>query len=513
MARSRRSPCVRLLLCFSFAALTLGGCSLSRLSGPPYSPVSPPIPTPVSGPAGPLHEKAAAYDRFLQTKLWPQPHGGVVNVDFARGSGQGLEELGEILGYDDQQDSAIWTGTYLAAQAFRYAATGDPVEKQEALRNARSAAQTLHLFLEVTGQTGLLARFAGPLDQTEVYLRGACPCQRPTPDKAGLCCPENNSCAKSGDDKLFWLGGTTRDQYSGWYFGLGIAHRLIDDPELRQLVANDLRQVTTALSNQHWIIKGPDGKPTTASASTIEPLMQAAWLLLAAEATGDSTYVQSYEKLVRDPVRLEFLLVEDDFDWTNKYMQYYAFNLDFLAYYNLIQLEPRAERKRAYLKVLEDHPYREVKDTGNSFFDYIAKAVGADVSEQALRDAKVSLKHFPEPPGHWTCVVPPKTDFSRTSVVLSDLTRPINSRMVQPQARRPYPIQSWCRQDFLWQQSPYEVCCCPVSESETWLKEEDRAYCDNLPAPRHREIRVLPGADYLVAYWMGRYHQFLKPED
>lgn len=516
MVRSRRSPCVWLLLCLSFAALTLGGCSLS---GPPYSPVSPPIPAPASGPAGPLHKKAAAYDRFFQEKLWPQPYGGVVNVDFARGSGQGVEELGDLLGYDDQQDSAIWTGTYLAAQAFRYAATDDPVEKQDALRSARSAAQTLHLFLEVTDHAGLLARFAGPLSETGIYLRGGKPCGSSAPDAAGLCCAINNDCAQSTrDPELFWLGGTTRDQYSGWFFGMGIAHRLIDDPELRQLIQGDMQQVTTALHEQKWMIKGPGGK-STGTASAIEPLMQAAWLLLTAEAAGDSNpqFSRWYEDLVRDPARLGFLLAEDDFDWTNRYMQYYAFNLDFLAFYNLIQLEPRAERKQAYLKVLEDHPYREVKGTGNSFFDYIALAVGASVPEGTLASARETLKHFPEPPNRWTCIVPPKSEISRTSIDLfaaSELVDPPKPNVppkILPQSRQPYPQESRCREDFAWQQSPTAICCCPVPDSERWTAFQ--CACSSLPAPTPGEVRIYPGVDYLVAYWMGRYHQFLKPEE
>lgn len=515
MDRARGCPCVRLLLCLSAAALLLGGCSLSKMTEPPYSPASPPVLSPLSGPGGPLHQKALDYDRWFQERLQPQPHGGVVNVDFE--TQDGGRTLGKVLGYDDQQDSAIWTGTYLAAQAFRYAATDDPEQKQHALRNARRAAHTLHLFLKVTGQKGLLARFAGPMDKTEIYLRGACLCQGPTPDVAGLCCAGNNNCSQSSEDpELFWLGGTTRDQYSGWFFGMGIAYRLIDDPELRQLIRRDVEEVVKALHDQKWMIRGPDHKKTSGTASTIEPLMQAAWLLLAAEVAGDSNpqFSQWYEELVRDPRRLGFLLAEDDFDWTNRYMQYYAFNLDFLAFYNLIQLEPQAERKQAYLKVLEDHPYREVKSTGNSFFDYIALAVGASAPEGTLKSARTSLENFPEPPGRWTCVVPPKTEISRTSRDLykvSDLVDP-KKPMVVSQARKPYPIENWCRKDFLWQQSPYEICCCPLSEEPTWLPKHDRAFCGLLPAPRSWEVRLLPGADYLVAYWMGRYHHFLKPE-
>ena len=30
-----------------------------------------------------------------------------------------------------------------------------------------------------------------------------------------------------------WIGNTSRDQYSGVFFGLAVAYELVDDPELR----------------------------------------------------------------------------------------------------------------------------------------------------------------------------------------------------------------------------------------------------------------------------------------
>ena len=30
----------------------------------------------------------------------------------------------------------------------------------------------------------------------------------------------------------YWIGGTSRDQYSGVFFGLGVAYDLVDDPQV-----------------------------------------------------------------------------------------------------------------------------------------------------------------------------------------------------------------------------------------------------------------------------------------
>src|SRR5207237_1110356 len=64
----------------------------------------------------------------------------------------------QITGYTRCGDSAIWTGHYLAAEAFRYKVTHDP----EALANAKKALDGLTLLTDVTG-IDLLARCAVPV--------------------------------------------------------------------------------------------------------------------------------------------------------------------------------------------------------------------------------------------------------------------------------------------------------------------------------------------------------------
>src|SRR5688500_7159822 len=63
-------------------------------------------------------------------------------------------ESAQIVGYSRCGDSAIWTGHYLAAEAFRYAVTRSP----EALAAARLALRGIHSLVAVTGQDRLLAR-------------------------------------------------------------------------------------------------------------------------------------------------------------------------------------------------------------------------------------------------------------------------------------------------------------------------------------------------------------------
>lgn len=495
---------IRLLSACLTAAALLAGCSSNKIFEPPFCPRSEPLAaTPSSGTgSGSLHRAALAYDRFFQEKLRPRHHAGLVNVRFLNGS------TSKAVSYDDQQDSAIWTGTYLAAEAFRYASTRDPEEKREALENARGAAKTLDLYLKVTGSDHVLARFAGPLNETSLYLSGWCSskCQGvETPDEAGVCCSANDCFPSEPMKDLFWLGGTSRDQYTGWFFGMGIAYRLIDDPDLRQMIREDVRTLITALKQDHWEIKAPDEKGTE---GFVEPMEQLAWLLVAADVLGGEG-CKDFEQQVKEVWPLLATSVENDFNWLNRYMQYYGFNLAFLNFYQLISLDPNPSRRQVYLDSMMNHTYKYVEGTHNVFFDYIAQAMGGKVPAGTLGQDREALKVFLPGPAPASCVVPPKSEISKVSIDLFRLDR----KTFHPQAEKPYPISQWCRQDFLWQQTPYSICCCPVPEGETWPPPEYQEACASLPAPSTGTQTYFPGADYLVAYWMGRYHGYLKPED
>src|SRR3954469_10155427 len=59
----------------------------------------------------------------------------------------------EVIGYDDVGDSALWTGFYLASEAFRYSVTRDP----EALEFAKRTLAGIQKLVDAPG-SGLLAR-------------------------------------------------------------------------------------------------------------------------------------------------------------------------------------------------------------------------------------------------------------------------------------------------------------------------------------------------------------------
>src|SRR5947208_6699262 len=84
------------------------------------------------------------------------PYGTILDPVYASADpvSQGYSQ---IASYARAGDSAIWTGHYLAAEAFRYQVTRSP----DALANARLALRGIHSLLEITG-TDVLARCLVP---------------------------------------------------------------------------------------------------------------------------------------------------------------------------------------------------------------------------------------------------------------------------------------------------------------------------------------------------------------
>src|SRR5688572_29729997 len=64
----------------------------------------------------------------------------------------------QLVTYTRCGDSAIWTGHYLAAEAFRYRVT----RTQESLEAARKALRGVRALIDVTGSNNLLARCVLP---------------------------------------------------------------------------------------------------------------------------------------------------------------------------------------------------------------------------------------------------------------------------------------------------------------------------------------------------------------
>ena len=164
--------------------------------------------------AGELAEKAAKFDRL---------GGLVVNLQPTGEAGQQR--------YRSAGDSTIWTGAYIAAQAFRYRVTRDDA----ALDNIEKCLRAFVQLHDMAGRQGFIGRAFGTREELG---NGR--------DVVAGVGSYNNLCFKAD---------TSRDQYTGIYMGCGLAWDLIRDTDLRKEISSMLATATHNLMNNNLALK------------------------------------------------------------------------------------------------------------------------------------------------------------------------------------------------------------------------------------------------------------------
>jgi len=430
---------------------------------------------------GPLRLKAEAYDAWHEA--WHQPdRGGTVTVRFTDATRSRVESL------HDWGDSTIWTGTYLASQAFRYRVTRSPQARENALRMV----DTLSGHLHVTGTPGYIARYRGSQDGPAY------------PGDAG--CDQQERCFRveegpyAGD---FWWGSTSRDQYIGWFLGMALAHDLVDDEAMRETVRRDMLEVVHTLLDHRWVIMAQDGRPS-GTAPQVLASTQLAFTVMAYHVTGDERIGAELDRLLEDGHRAAYQV--SDINFMNRYAQYYGNNLGHTSWYNTLRLG-RELFDADDLAWMREHfnsaQHSFTRLSHNAWFNAVymsqggwAPAPGADpYREQLLED----LRDFPDAPNA-RYRLPARDPASYTvdpdSRRLHDLFEavPLLAELmghVDVQALEAFPVPLQCSTDFLWQRSPFQIDACGSDDPAT----------------------VNPGVDYLVAYWAGAYHRLLTKGD
>jgi hypothetical protein len=424
--------------------------------------------------AGPLRTKAMGYDTWYTQ--WQSPYYGAAVETYFTDSNRTTPAS-----YGDQGDSTIWTGTYLGAEAFEYWVTNDAQAKAHAIATVK----TLDGHLHVTGKPGFIARFRAPIDSLEYPGDASC--------DADTSCRKVTSGPYAGD---FWYGNTSRDQYTGWFFGMVTAYDLIDDEPTKQMIVADVTEVVEALIKQGWWIMDTDNLPTTAGPNIMAP-MKAEWLLIAYHMTGADEFKAPLQAILTDKARIEYELAMIDF--MNRYTQYYGNNLSHTTWYSLLRLGKvyfSAADYQWFLKCYDQHE-TYTRLSHNAWFDGIYMSQGPYTPSGP-----------PDP--YQTQLVDDLTDFvtapsfeyalaAQTGYTVDPISELLNTLMtdipflgqimgtVNVQALYAFPVPQQCTGGFFWQDNPYSLGPCGNNN------------------PEH----TYPGADYLVAYWLGEYSKFI----
>jgi hypothetical protein len=380
---------------------------------------------------------ALAIDANLQARH--QPFGTILDPIFA------APDSDQIIGYTRCGDSAIWTGHYLAAEAFRYKVTGSA----EALDNASRALDGLTLLTDVTG-TNVLARCAVPVS---------------SPYAAGINSEEKANGVFMGaaaGDTYYWIGNTSRDEYIGVFFGLGVAYNMIGDTAFRARVSALGTRLLQFLLDHLWTVVMPDLSISTTF--VIRPDQQLALLQIGRHL--NSRFKSAYTSLAMfgAPTVIAPIAV----DCADPYDSYFKFNLDTINLYHLVTLEDSFFRKLFYQEAY-NVLRKTTDDHVNAHFNMIDRAVSGS---NKARDAS-TLAYLDE----W--LTRPRRD------AFVDLTG-VYAACAPGQACQPIPVARRVTTDFLWQRSPFQL----VGGGSGLIEGA--------------------GIDYLLPYWMARYYGLTK---
>jgi hypothetical protein len=370
------------------------------------------------------------------------PYGTILDPIFAS-SDPSSTAYSQVVGYTRAGDSAIWTGHYLAAEAFRYKVTGSP----QALANASKALQGIHSLLDITG-SDVLARCLVPTDSP--YASSI------QQQEAGNGIYYNNL----GGQPYFWIGNTSRDQYSGVVFGLSVAYDMIDDTNVRGLIQQDLTRILIYLLVHNWNVIMPDGKVSTTF--VVRPDQQLSFLQAGRKVNPQlfsviyAVYRSVYAPFVAVPVFIDSL---DDHN------HYFKFNLNYINLYDLLRLEEDASPYKSLYMTAYNILRTRTQTHGNPHFNMIDRGLkGPD----SVRDSETILLL-----NLW--LSRPRRDY------YVDLRGQFPA-CGSDRACVPIPVNERVNTDFLWQRSPFLLFGGGAGLVET------------------------AAIDYILPYWMSRFY-------
>ncbi len=369
------------------------------------------------------------------------PHGLILDPVFASPSSE------EIVAYSRGADAAIWTGHYLAAESFRYRVT----QSSEALANVKRTLGGLRLLVDLPGN-GLLARCAFPADWP--YARSVIEEEQ----RHGVYYRVLNG------QTYAWLGNTSRDQYSGVFFGLAVAYDFVEDQAVREEVKALVTRLLDFLLDRNWLVVMPAGEISTTF--TGHPEQRLSFLAVGRRVnpgfSADYETARFFSSLtVGSAIGLEVL--ED-------HTSYFKFNLATINLFNLIRLESDSTYRDRYLDTY-DVLRRTTDDHGNAHFNMVDRVLRG-ANEQRDGATREMLEGWIERPRR-------------------DLWRDWRNNLRFPacgddKTCAPMPIVDRICTDFLWQRSPFLLFGGGTGKIEG------------------------AGIDYILPYWMARYYGVIR---
>ncbi|MBX9603650.1 MAG: hypothetical protein K2X35_21770 [Bryobacteraceae bacterium] len=356
-------------------------------------------------------------------------------------------------------NDGLWTAMYAAAECFRYAVTKEP----GALERARRATEAVLFLEQVTGRPGFPARS---------YIRKG----EPKP-KDGFWYP-----AANGD--IEWKADTSSDEIVGHFLIFALAHDLLPDAGLKQRIRQTASRIMEHIVSNGYYLIDVTGKPTrwgrwsreyfdTPGGKPDSPLNAAELLMflkVTHHLTGDAKWDREYRKVAFDLGYAELaarqLELMEELNYSDE-------ELAMLSFYPLLRYEKDAKLLAIYRRAM-DAWWKNIQRESNPLwtFIYMAGNPGAKID---LDSAVWVLQRIPLDLIAWDVKNSHRPDV-RMATGKDRHGRGEALTFLPPDER---PVMKWNGNPFV------------VDGGSGGRREDD-------------------GAFYLLPYWMGRYHGFLK---
>ena len=404
-----------------------------------------------------LEQKADIIEKRLNK--WHRRMGMVAGCVFDDAENPASHKIG------DSDNDGLWTSYHVVAMSLAYGSTGE----KKYLESAKEGMHAMIMLQNASGTQGLVARSVVPISEREQKSKQ----WRETPD-----------------GKLLWKSDTSSDEIDGHFFAFYAywEHIAKHYPEESALIKEQISTVMNYIVDNNYQLIDWDGERTRWGfwnpellnddpEHYIENGLNAAQILsflkVSYYITGDKKFKESYDFLITEHGYLGNVLLEKKvFPDENNHSDN---QLGFCALYPILQLEFDAKARNALQRTVRRH-YRTLSRDGSAFFYFAAATIDPDYVD--INGAVLNLRQIPTDRRQWKMV-----NSNRKDIVWS----PYNSRFGRPQLLNILPAdeRNWGK----WNGNPY--------------------YPDGGGDGRYED----DGASWLLAYWMGRYHGFIRGDE
>ncbi len=358
----------------------------------------------------------------------------------------------------DDDNDGLWTAIYVAAECFRYAVTQSP----EALAAAKKSMEAMLFLEEVAGRRGFPARS---------YIRKGEPM------------PRGGEWHWTSDGEYYWKADTSSDEIVGHFFAFGLAYDLLPDPLLKQRIRETAARIMDHILQNGYELIDLDGKPTRwghwnrayfdtePGEGPLNGMQLLSFLKTTAHLTGKARYEEEYQKVGRQLGYFELMLRLKEL---REELNYSDEELAMLPFYSLLRYEKDDGIRRRYILPAMGLWWENIVREDCPLWTFIY-AFGDPKACPPLDGAVRTLYRTPMDTIFWTV---------RNSHRADILWAKEPDRFGKRQALTLLPPDE--RPAIKWNANPFVV------DSEGGGSGEE------------------DGAAFLLPFWMGRYHGFLK---